>query len=155
MSRLPLMNERELRLPRQVYRLRIFGLALGFVCIGTVFFERGASPAAWALLIAHGLVWPHVAWMLARASADPHRAQRARRHARRDGGRTGPRAEPAADRDPSRGEHRAGTEPAGRLGGPARRVVADRRAVAAGRRDRPAHADVCPPRPCATGADPG
>jgi signal transduction histidine kinase len=71
------MNERELRLPRQVYRLRIFGLALGFVCIGTVFLERGASAPAWALLAAHGLVWPHVAWYLARTSADPHRAERA------------------------------------------------------------------------------
>jgi signal transduction histidine kinase len=70
------MNERELRLPRQVYRLRIFGLALGLVCIASVFHERGAAPIAWALLAAHGLAWPHVAWYRAKASADPHRVER-------------------------------------------------------------------------------
>ena len=47
------------------------------LCIGTVFYERGASPSAWGLLAAHGLVWPHAAWYLAKASADPHRAERA------------------------------------------------------------------------------
>jgi len=71
------MDERELRIPRQVYRLRIFGLALGFVCIGSVFYERGASRFIWALLAAHCLVWPHVAWRLSRGSADPHRTERA------------------------------------------------------------------------------
>lgn len=71
------MTERELRLSRQVYRLRILGLALGFLCIATVFYERGASPSAWTLLIAHGLVWPHAAWLAAKTSADPHRAERA------------------------------------------------------------------------------
>ena len=55
------MNERELRLPPPVYRLRLFGLGLGFLCIGTVFYERGASVFAWRLLAAHGCVWPHPA----------------------------------------------------------------------------------------------
>lgn len=70
------MVEGELRLPRQVYRLRTFGLALGFVCISAVFYERSAPPFAWGLLIAHGLVWPHVAWYRTRVSANPHRAER-------------------------------------------------------------------------------
>jgi signal transduction histidine kinase len=69
-------HERELRAPRQVYRLRIFGLALGAICIGAVFYERGASPLAWALLVAHAFVWPHVAWFRARTSTDPHRIER-------------------------------------------------------------------------------
>lgn len=70
------MGEKELRLPRQVYRLRTLGLALGFVCVGAVFRERGAPPAAWALVAFHGVIWPHVAWYHARMSADPHRAER-------------------------------------------------------------------------------
>jgi C4-dicarboxylate-specific signal transduction histidine kinase len=70
------MSEPELRLSRQVYRLRIFGLGLGFLCIAAVFYERGASPLAWTVLAAHGFVWPHVAWHLARTSADPHAAER-------------------------------------------------------------------------------
>jgi len=67
---------RELRLSRQVYRLRILGLALGFVSVGSAFYEHQAPPLAWALLAYHGFVWPHVAWALARRSADPHRTER-------------------------------------------------------------------------------
>jgi hypothetical protein len=37
------MNERERRLPCQVYWPRIFGRARGFLCIAAVFDERGAS----------------------------------------------------------------------------------------------------------------
>ncbi len=70
------MSEQELRLSRQVYRLRIFGLGLGFLCIAAVFYERGASPLAWTMLAAHGFVWPHIAWYLARTSADPHATER-------------------------------------------------------------------------------
>ncbi len=71
------MGDREaLQVPRQVYRLRVLGLALGFVCVGTVFYERNASPIAWTLLALHAFVWPHAAWHHARLSADPHRAER-------------------------------------------------------------------------------
>lgn len=72
----PADRERALRVPRQVYRLRVFGLALGVVCIGTVFYERGAPRLAWALLAAHGFAWPHLAWLRARTNADPHRIER-------------------------------------------------------------------------------
>lgn len=50
------MNERELPLPRQVYRLRMFGLARGLVCIATVCHGRGGSPAAWGLLARDGQI---------------------------------------------------------------------------------------------------
>lgn len=40
------MNERELGLPPQVYRLRLFGLGLGFLCFGTVFFFDVPAAAA-------------------------------------------------------------------------------------------------------------
>src|SRR5689334_20758753 len=66
-----------LRLSRQVYRLRTFGLALGFFSVGSVFYAHGASPLAWAGLIAHGFVWPHMAWLRARRATDPHAAERA------------------------------------------------------------------------------
>ena len=70
------MSDNGLRLPRQVYRLRLLGLALGFLCVGAVFYDRGASTFAWMLLAFHAFIWPHVAWFRARASADPHRAER-------------------------------------------------------------------------------
>ena len=40
------MSERDLRLPCQVYCLRMFGLARELVCIATVCHGLGASPAA-------------------------------------------------------------------------------------------------------------
>jgi signal transduction histidine kinase len=67
---------RDLRLSRQVYRLRILGLALGFVAVGSVFYEHRAPPLAWALAAYQGFVWPHVAWVLAKRSTDTHRTER-------------------------------------------------------------------------------
>jgi C4-dicarboxylate-specific signal transduction histidine kinase len=67
---------RELRLSRQVYRLRTLGLALGFISIAAVFRERDVSRLAWAPLIFHGILWPHIAWFRARTSTDPHRTER-------------------------------------------------------------------------------
>jgi C4-dicarboxylate-specific signal transduction histidine kinase len=65
-----------LRLSRQVYRLRLLGLALGSIAVGMVLYENGAPAAAWTLLAFQLFVWPHVAWYLARRSADPHRTER-------------------------------------------------------------------------------
>lgn len=71
------MTNRDLRVPRQVYRLRVLGLALGFLSVGAVFRELREPAAAWAALAANGFLWPHVAWLHSRLSADPHRAERA------------------------------------------------------------------------------
>lgn len=65
------MSEGDLQRPKQVYRLRVLGLALGFLCVGSVFYDHGASPFAWSLLAAHAFVWPHIAWYRARTNADP------------------------------------------------------------------------------------
>ena len=55
--------------------MRTLGLALGIVCIGAVFLDHGASPALWALLLFNGLVWPHIAYLLVRRSAEPIQAE--------------------------------------------------------------------------------
>jgi signal transduction histidine kinase len=70
-------HERGLRLPRQVYRLRILGLGVGSIAVAAVFQERHAPALTWAILIFHGLIWPHVAFLAAKRSADPHRIERA------------------------------------------------------------------------------
>jgi C4-dicarboxylate-specific signal transduction histidine kinase len=69
-------REKGLRMARRVYRLRTLGLALGFLSVASVFHERRASTLSWAALIAHGFLWPHVAWLIARRAADPHAAER-------------------------------------------------------------------------------
>src|SRR3954467_12881727 len=70
-------DDRDLRLSKQVYRLRILGLVVGCVAVGTVLYDRGAPWWAWALLAFNVLAWPHLAYLAAARGMDPHRAERA------------------------------------------------------------------------------
>src|SRR5215471_8836505 len=73
---MPQNDSGALRLARQVYRFRLLGVALGSISIGTVLYEDRPAAAIWALFAFNALVWPQVAWHLARRSADPHRTER-------------------------------------------------------------------------------
>src|SRR5256886_16198864 len=53
----------------------MLGLVLGGVGIGGALWSRGAHGRAWAALPANGLVWPHIAYPLARRSGNPYRAE--------------------------------------------------------------------------------
>ena len=68
-------RERDLRFVDRIHLMRTLGLGLGFFCVASVFWLRGAPPFAWAALAVDGFVWPHAAWMLARRSAAPARAE--------------------------------------------------------------------------------
>jgi signal transduction histidine kinase len=61
---------------RQVYRLRILGLGLGFLCVAAVFHDRHASIAEWSMLTGCTFLWPHLAWLRTRTSRDPNHAER-------------------------------------------------------------------------------
>ena len=63
------------QLPRRVYPLRVLGMGLGGVVVGVVLWERNAGLAAWLCMAAISFVWPHVAHLLSRRSADPYRAE--------------------------------------------------------------------------------
>jgi len=63
------------RLARRMYVPRMLGLALGAVCIGGGLWEVGVPPWVWALLAFNALVWPHIAYRLARRSRNPMRAE--------------------------------------------------------------------------------
>jgi diguanylate cyclase len=65
-----------LRFAQRMYRLRPLGLALGAVCVGGALWEQGAHALVWAALALNALAWPHLAYLLARRSADPYRAER-------------------------------------------------------------------------------
>ncbi len=65
----------DLRFVRRIYRLRTLGLGLGCLCVGSVLRLHDASAGWWVMLFANGFVWPHAAWMLARRSANPRRAE--------------------------------------------------------------------------------
>ncbi len=66
---------RSLRFVQRVYRMRILGLGLGFLCVAAVFREQPTTPGVWAALVLHGFVWPHVAYALARRSRDPRNTE--------------------------------------------------------------------------------
>ncbi|MBK6980119.1 MAG: diguanylate cyclase [Betaproteobacteria bacterium] len=63
-------------LPRHVYPVRSLGVAAGFLAVATVFRENGTSLALLVLAAFHGFAWPHLAYLAARRSADPWRAER-------------------------------------------------------------------------------
>ena len=62
-------------LPRSVYPLRVLGMGLGGLLVCSVLYERQASALNWALSFVSLWLWPHVAYLVARRSADPFRAE--------------------------------------------------------------------------------
>jgi len=51
------------------------GLGAGFFAVASVLYQNDVHALAWAALIFNGLVWPHLAFLLAGRSADPQRAE--------------------------------------------------------------------------------
>jgi len=68
-------HARDLSFVGRVHLLRTLGLGLGFLCVASVLRLHEDSLGWWILLVAHGLAWPHAAWLLAMRSADPRRAE--------------------------------------------------------------------------------
>ena len=64
-----------LRFAQRMRSLRMLGLALGAVCVGGALWSQGAHAPAWAALLLNALVWPHIAYPVARYSANPYRAE--------------------------------------------------------------------------------
>ena len=62
-------------MPRRIYPLRILGMGLGGMVVGVVLWERHASVTAWLAMVLPAFVWPHVAYLITRHSADPYRAE--------------------------------------------------------------------------------
>ncbi len=60
---------------RRIYPLRILGMALGGLAISAVLHQNQAPQALWLTMVATCLVWPHLAYLHARLSSDPHRAE--------------------------------------------------------------------------------
>ena len=63
------------RIHRRIYPLRILGMALGGLSIAAVLHQNQAPLALWATMVATCLAWPHLAYLHARLSPDPHRAE--------------------------------------------------------------------------------
>ena len=62
-------------LPRRIYRYRVLGMGLGALAMAMVLWELQAGPLRWILCALTGLAWPHLAYQLAKRSADPFKAE--------------------------------------------------------------------------------
>lgn len=63
-------------LPNNVYLFRILGMGLGALPVATVLYEREAGWLAWAWVAFACVLWPHLAYAIARRSNNPFRAER-------------------------------------------------------------------------------
>jgi diguanylate cyclase len=63
-------------LHHRTYRFRILGMGLGGVPVAVVLAETAATWPLWAWMVFGCLLWPHLAYAMARSSADPFAAER-------------------------------------------------------------------------------
>ncbi|MFT3813623.1 MAG: diguanylate cyclase [Acidovorax sp.] len=64
------------QLYRKLYPLRALGTASGFIAVVAVLYHHQAPTVLYALAVLNGLVWPHLAWLHARTSGNPFRAEK-------------------------------------------------------------------------------
>ena len=62
-------------LPRRTYGFRVLGMSLAALPLIAVMRELDSSWPAWAWMVFGCFVWPHLAYLLARRSRDPFRAE--------------------------------------------------------------------------------
>ncbi|MEJ2416311.1 MAG: diguanylate cyclase [Exilibacterium sp.] len=60
----------------RAYPPRIIAFALAFLCIAAVLHQGDTHPLVWFFAIIHGLIWPHIAFLLARRARTPYKAEK-------------------------------------------------------------------------------
>jgi diguanylate cyclase len=60
---------------RRIYLPRTIGNAFGFLFVAVVLLDKAVPPGIWVVALLHGFVWPHLAYQLARRSADSFEAE--------------------------------------------------------------------------------
>ncbi|ACS85009.1 diguanylate cyclase [Musicola paradisiaca] len=60
---------------RRVYMPRAIGLGLGFFYVAAALYGRQLPVWAWGLLVAHGFLWPHIAYLVSSRARDPMRRE--------------------------------------------------------------------------------
>lgn len=62
-------------LPQRTYRLRVLGMGLAFLPLAAVSWELQAHWLVWLWVVFSGLLWPHLAYLLATRHRDPFHAE--------------------------------------------------------------------------------
>lgn len=62
-------------LPQRTYRFRVLGMGLGALPLIAVMRELDSPWPAWAWMVFGCFIWPHLAYLMARRSADPFKAE--------------------------------------------------------------------------------
>jgi diguanylate cyclase len=60
---------------KNIYSLRIIGMALGGLLVSGVLYEQQTGWPQWSFMVLSCLLWPHLAYWHARRAIDPHRAE--------------------------------------------------------------------------------
>ncbi|KAF0865250.1 diguanylate cyclase [Pseudomonas sp. LD120] len=61
---------------KRIYRPRIIGLGIGGISVFAALYPLSMPHWIWALLLFHGLIWPHLAYQLSSRSTFPYQAER-------------------------------------------------------------------------------
>lgn len=69
-------REEGLRFARRIYPMRVLGLGLGCLCVASALVPLDPHGVVWLLLAGNALLWPHLAYQIARNSLDPARTER-------------------------------------------------------------------------------
>ncbi|HET9033230.1 MAG TPA: diguanylate cyclase [Dokdonella sp.] len=72
----PVRTKAQRLLPQRLHRFRTLGMGLASFPLAAVFSELGSSWIAWAWMLLICFVWPQLAYVVARRSADPYLAER-------------------------------------------------------------------------------
>ena len=62
-------------LPQRTYGFRVLGMGLAAIPVAVVMYKLKSSWPSWAWLIFSCVLWPHLAYLVARRSSDPFRAE--------------------------------------------------------------------------------
>ncbi|WP_032703094.1 diguanylate cyclase [Pseudomonas syringae] len=68
-------HRRGMAFAKRIYAPRCFGVSVGFVTVAVSLYYVNAAHWAWLLALLYSLVWPHVAYQLARTSREPYQAE--------------------------------------------------------------------------------
>ncbi|MFK3797891.1 diguanylate cyclase [Pseudomonas sp. NPDC088444] len=67
---------RGLSYARRMHVPRSVGLGIGFFAVAAALYPSHPPAWVWTAMVLHGYVWPHVAFLLARVSKQPYKAER-------------------------------------------------------------------------------